>query len=107
MNRDELTQPAVLAIVDRDKERTAVMGQYGGRYEEASGRRGLGAECGPVAMRGLVAMVSGCVALAGCVTVNAPAKPIVIELNINIKQEVVYRLSGEAAKTIDENKGIF
>ena len=45
--------------------------------------------------------------LAGCISVNAPDKPIVIELNINIKQEVVYRLSGDAAKTIDSNKDIF
>ena len=45
--------------------------------------------------------------LGGCVNVAAPDKPIVIELNINIRQEVVYRLDGEAAKTIDENRDIF
>jgi hypothetical protein len=39
--------------------------------------------------------------------VAAPDKPIVIELNINIKQEVVYRLAADAANTIDENKDIF
>ncbi|MDT0507407.1 YnbE family lipoprotein [Novosphingobium sp. MMS21-SN21R] len=38
---------------------------------------------------------------------NAPDKPIVIELNINIKQEVVYRLAADAGNTIDENPGIF
>ena len=47
------------------------------------------------------------VALGGCVSVNAPDKPIVIELNINVKQEVVYRLAADANKTIDENKQIF
>lgn len=47
------------------------------------------------------------VAVSGCITVKAPEKPIVIELNINIKQEVVYRLAPDAAKTIDANKGIF
>ena len=46
-------------------------------------------------------------ALAGCISVNAPDKPIVIELNINIKQEVVYRLADDAAKTIENNAGIF
>lgn len=46
-------------------------------------------------------------ALSGCITVNAPDKPIVIELNINIKQEVLYRIEGEVQKTIDENAGIF
>ncbi|MCJ2185251.1 YnbE family lipoprotein [Novosphingobium beihaiensis] len=45
--------------------------------------------------------------LGGCVNVSAPDKPIVIELNINIRQEVVYRLDAQAAKTIEENKDIF
>jgi len=45
--------------------------------------------------------------LGGCITVKAPEKPIVIELNVNIKQEVVYRLSGDAAQTIDKNAEIF
>ena len=37
----------------------------------------------------------------------APDKPIVIELNINIKQEVIYRLSADAANTIEKNRDIF
>jgi len=45
--------------------------------------------------------------LGGCITVNAPDKPIVIELNINIKQEVVYRLAADAGKTIEDHKDIF
>ena len=45
--------------------------------------------------------------LAGCVTVNAPDKPIVINLNISITQEVVYRLDGEAKSLIQSNPGIF
>ena len=44
---------------------------------------------------------------SGCVTVKAPDKPIVINLNINIKQEVVYRLDGKAKEVIDENAEIF
>jgi hypothetical protein len=43
----------------------------------------------------------------GCVTVNAPDKPIVINLNISITQEVVYRLDGEAKSLIQNNPGIF
>ena len=55
-----------------------------------------------------VAIVMGGLAvLSGCVSVKAPDKPIVIELNINIKQEVVYRLAADAAQTIDNNAGIF
>lgn len=45
--------------------------------------------------------------LAGCVTVEAPEKPIVINLNINIKQEIVYRLDGDAKALIDEQGEIF
>lgn len=58
--------------------------------------------------RGLLALplVAG-LATGGCISVNAPDKPIVIELNINIKQEVVYRLAADAGNTIDENPGIF
>lgn len=46
--------------------------------------------------------------LSGCVTVKAPDKPIVINLNINIRQEVVYRLDNEAKDLIKNNEeGIF
>jgi len=44
---------------------------------------------------------------AGCVNIAAPEKPIVIELNVNIRQEVIYRLAADAAETIDENGDIF
>ena len=57
-------------------------------------------------MRALVVM-AGLPMLAGCVTVNAPSEPIVIELNINITQEVIYRLSEDAGNTIEENADIF
>ncbi|MCT2400628.1 YnbE family lipoprotein [Novosphingobium mangrovi (ex Huang et al. 2023)] len=58
--------------------------------------------------QGPVLMVAGAIGvLGGCVNLAAPDKPIVIELNINIRQEVVYRLDAEAAKTIEENKDIF
>lgn len=45
--------------------------------------------------------------LAGCINIAAPDAPIVIELNINIRQEVIYRLAEDAANTIDENADIF
>ncbi|MEO6552072.1 MAG: YnbE family lipoprotein [Croceibacterium sp.] len=44
---------------------------------------------------------------AGCVSVSAPDKPIVIELNINISQEVIYRLADDVRQNIDKNPGIF
>lgn len=54
----------------------------------------------------LMAMVGSAV-LGGCISVKAPDKPIVIELNINIRQEVIYRLAADANNTIDENEDIF
>lgn len=55
----------------------------------------------------LAGVVAGSGGLAGCVNVRAPDKPIVVELNINVKQEVVYRLAGDAGSAIDRNKEIF
>jgi hypothetical protein len=53
-------------------------------------------------------MIGGTACLTGgCVNVAAPDKPIVINLNINITQEVVYRLDGEAKTLIQDNPGIF
>ena len=59
-----------------------------------------------VAQAALV-LVGGSMILGGCISVNAPDKPIVIELNINIKQEVIYRLAQDAGNTIDKNPEIF
>lgn len=55
----------------------------------------------------LAALVLGTATMAGCVNVTAPAEPIVIELNINIRQEVIYRLAEDAGNTIEENQDIF
>ena len=46
-------------------------------------------------------------ATSGCINVTAPDKPIEINLNINVTQEVVYRLDGEAKTLIQQNPGIF
>ncbi|MDR6114952.1 hypothetical protein QE360_001921 [Sphingomonas sp. SORGH_AS789] len=46
-------------------------------------------------------------ASGGCVNISAPDKPIEINLNINVTQEVVYRLDGEAKSLIQQNPGIF
>ena len=47
------------------------------------------------------------IVIGGCVNVSAPTKPIEINLNISVTQEVVYRLDGEAKSVIQQNPGIF
>lgn len=47
------------------------------------------------------------VSVAGCVQIEAPDKPIEINLNINIRQEVVYRLDRDAKDLIEQNADIF
>ena len=44
---------------------------------------------------------------AGCVRVQAPDKPIEINLNVNIRQEVVYRLQQAAEELIENNPELF
>ena len=90
MNRQELTYRAVAAKVRVMQGTTHKMQSLG---------------VGRTAALALV--LSGASLTSGCVSVNAPDKPIVIELNINIKQEVVYSLAADAAKTIDDNPDVF
>jgi len=52
-------------------------------------------------------IAAGFVGLGGCINVAAPEEPIVIELNVNIRAEVLYRLAEDASNTIDENADIF
>jgi hypothetical protein len=58
------------------------------------------------AMAGVM-VLAGTVPVAGCISIEAPDKPIVIELNINITQEVIYRLADDANNLIEENAEIF
>ena len=53
------------------------------------------------------AVVLGALAMSGCINVAAPDEPIVIELNINIRQEVIYRLAEDAAETVEEFSDIY
>ena len=45
--------------------------------------------------------------MSGCVNVSAPDKPIEINLNIRVTQEVIYRLDNSAKALIKENPDIF
>lgn len=53
------------------------------------------------------AMIAVTATAGGCVNISAPDKPIQINLNINVTQEVVYRLDNEAKSLIKQNPGIF
>lgn len=59
------------------------------------------------AVRAATMLAAGSLAVGGCISVNAPDKPIVIELNINIKQEVIYRLATDVKNNIEANPEIF
>lgn len=88
MKRPRLTRPALAARHLRMR-----MMQGAGRFMS----RAFGA----------AVLLGGLVALSGCISVTAPDKPIVIELNINIKQEVIYRLAEDVKENIASNPEIF
>jgi hypothetical protein len=45
--------------------------------------------------------------LASCITVKAPEKPIEINLNVAIRQEVLVRLNQDVQRIINENPDAF
>ncbi len=47
------------------------------------------------------------IVLGGCVQVSAPEKPIEINLNINIRQEVVVRLTEDVRALRQREPGVF
>jgi hypothetical protein len=58
------------------------------------------------AMR-LAAGTALAVPLASCITVKAPDKPIEINLNVDIRQEVVVRLQQDVQQLIQQNPQAF
>ena len=45
--------------------------------------------------------------LNGCITVKAPDKPIDVNLNVNISQQVVVRLASDVNQMIQQNPQAF
>ena len=45
--------------------------------------------------------------LAGCISVSPPDKPIEINLNVTIRQEVLVRLQKDVEQLIQQNPGTF
>lgn len=52
-------------------------------------------------------LIGAVMTASGCININAPQEAIVIELNINIQADVVYRLAEDAGDAIEENADIF
>lgn len=69
--------------------------------------RRLDATRSPMAWRNLAAALALPVILPGCIQVTAPEKPIEINLNINVKQEVLVKLQQDAEKLIQDNPELF
>ena len=55
----------------------------------------------------LAAGFAAIVPLTGCITVKAPDKPIDVNLNVNISQQVVVRLASDVQQMIQQNPQAF
>jgi len=55
----------------------------------------------------IMASALAAASLGGCVKLQAPDKPIEINLNVNVRQEVIVRLEQEVRELIEKNPGIF
>ena len=55
----------------------------------------------------LLAAVAVALPLTGCITVETPDKPIEINLNVAIRQEVLVRLQQDAEQLIRQNPDAF
>ncbi|HEX8446892.1 MAG TPA: YnbE family lipoprotein [Sphingomonas sp.] len=51
--------------------------------------------------------MTGLLVLGGCITVKAPDKPIEINLNVNIRQEVVVSLRKDVQNLDQQYPGVF
>jgi hypothetical protein len=51
--------------------------------------------------------VAAAASLNGCITVKAPDKPIDVNLNVNISQQVVVRLASDVNQMIQQNPQAF
>jgi hypothetical protein len=61
----------------------------------------------PIARPALLATAILSAALAGCINLKTPDKPIDINLNVTIRQEVVVRLQRDVEQLINQNPQAF
>lgn len=64
-------------------------------------------EDGQTRVYGALSLLGGVLILTGCITVKAPDKPIEINLNVKVQQEVVVRLQKDAQDLIQNNPELF
>ena len=64
--------------------------------------RGLGGAALPI-----LGPLLGLAMVAGCIQVKAPDKPIEINLNVRVQQEVIVRLQKDAEELIENNPELF
>jgi len=57
----------------------------------------------------LLSGLGAAIAVAGCIPVQiqAPDEPIEINLNVNIRQEVIVRLERDAQELLEQNQELF
>lgn len=57
----------------------------------------------------MLTTLTAAAAVAGCIPVQiqAPDEPIEINLNVNIRQEVIVRLERDAAELLEQNDNLF
>jgi len=55
----------------------------------------------------LAAGIAAALPLTGCITVKPPDKPIEVNLNVDIKQEVLVRLQQDVQQMISKNPQAF
>jgi len=61
----------------------------------------------PMVLHKWVALSVLCLLSTACITVKAPEKPIEINLNVKVQQEVVVRLQKDAQELIENNPELF
>lgn len=55
----------------------------------------------------LALLIGSATSLNGCITVKAPEKPIEVNLNVDIRQEVLVRLQQDVQQMIQKNPQAF
>jgi hypothetical protein len=60
-----------------------------------------------VAMARGISLMIAALAVSGCIQVQAPEKPIEINLNVNIRQEVVVSLRDDVKNLDQQYPGVF